>query len=238
MKLRIAKDSFLQFLEAVQKISDSFIFDIHDDNKASVIAMSADETCFLYGVTSLDDGSEVTLNIPDAKKLVRAVKFIKDDHFDLKVTSNAVKYSSPATRFTYHLYDDNFLRRPKIKLDKIKSLVFDVEIELKKDDIRQLTRNASFVDQANKLYLYTEDDKLCGEITDKQRANTDSVSITIAEDVDGTIPETIIKLDNIQVLHLCNDDVLLRVNTELGILAFEIESGLNKFMYILTSLKQ
>jgi len=238
MKLRITKDSLLEFLEAVQRVSDSFIFDVQDDGDASVIAMSTDETCFLYGTTSFEDGVEATLNIPDAKKLSRAVKFISDDVAQFKLTSNSLKYSSKETRFTYHLFDDNFLKRPKIKPEKIKAFSFDVNIELKKDDIRKLLKNASFVEGAGKLYLYTEDGCLYGEVTDKQRANTDDVSIVVAENVDDEVSEIIVKLDNIQMLHLCNEDVLLRINTELGLLAFEIESGLNKFMYILTSLKQ
>ena len=236
--MKIAKENILQFLEAIQKVNDSFILDIEDDNSASVIAMTADETCFLYGVTSMLDGSEATLNIPDAKKLVRAIKFINEDTFDLKLTSNALKYASKETRFTYHLYDENFLKRPKIKPEKIKAFDFDVNLELKKDDIRKLVKNASFVDQANKLYLYTENGNLYGEITDKQRANTDDVSIIIVEGTDAVVPEIIVKLDNIQLLHLVRDEITLRINTQLGLLAFEIESDLNKFMYILTSLKQ
>jgi hypothetical protein len=228
----------LQFLEAIQKVSDSFIFDVCDDNSASVIAMTGDETCFLYGTTSFEDGNEATLNIPDAKKLVRAVKFIPDDIAQFTLTSNALKYTSKETRFTYHLFDDNFLKRPKIKPEKLKAFKFDVDIELKRDDIKKLLKNASFVDGAGKLYLFTEDDCLYGQVTDKQRANTDDVSMVIAEDIDQEVPEIIVKLENLQMLHLCNEDVLLRVNTELGLLAFEIESGLNKFMYILTSLKQ
>jgi len=238
MILQIQRDDLLGFLEAVQKVSDTFIFDVTDSGAASVIAVTGDETCFLYGKTTFDSGENVTLNIPDAKKLVRAIKFIKDDDVDLTVTSNALKYKSPETRFTYHLYDENFLKRPKINPDKVKAFKFDVEVELKRDDIRKLAKNASFVDQANKLYLFTEDDRLMGEITDRERANTDSVCVTVAENVIDTVPPIILKLDNIQLLHLCNDDVLLRINTKLGLLAFEIESGLNKFMYILTSLKK
>ena len=238
MILQIQKDSLLGFLEAVQKVNDTFIFDIKDDGSASVIAVTGDETCFLYGTTTIDSGENVTLNIPDAKKFVRAIKFIKDDEIDLTVTSNALKYKSPETRFTYHLYDENFLKRPKINIDKVKSFDFDVAIDLKRDDIRKLAKNASFVDQANKLYLFTEDDRLMGEITDKERANTDSVCVTIAENVVDTVPQIILKLDNIQLLYLCNEDVRLRINTKIGLLAFEIESGLNKFMYILTSLKK
>lgn len=219
-------------------MNDTFIFDIKDDNSGSVIAVTADETCFLYATTMLENGVDTTLNIPDCKKLVRALKYIKGDDVDLKLTSNALKYSSKATRFTYHLYDENFLKRPKINPDKVKSFQFDVQIDLKRDDIKQLAKNASFVDQANKLYLYTEDNRLLGEITDKQRANTDSFGITIAENVTAQLDPIIVKLDNIQILHLCNEDVLLRINTQLGLLAFELESGLNKFMYILTSLKQ
>jgi hypothetical protein len=238
MKLQIQKDNFVQFLEAIQKVNDSFILDLQDDNKASVIAMTVDETCFLYGKTSFSECSEAVLNIPDTKKLLRAVKFIDEDLFVLKMTSNALKYTSKQTRFTYHLFDDNFLKRPKIKKDKIEAFDFDVEIELKRDVIKTLQKNASFVDQANKLYLYTENSCLYGEITDKQRANTDNISMVIAENIDDTVPEIIIKLDNVQMLHLCHDDVVLRINTRLGLLAFEIISGLNKFMYILTSLKQ
>lgn len=228
----------MNFLEAIQKVNDTFILDITDDSSGSVIAVTADETCFLYATTEFEEGSECTLNIPDCRKLLRAVKQVSGDSIELNHTSNALKYSSKSTRFTYHLYDSDFLKRPKINPEKVKAFQFDVEIEIKRDDIKQLIKNASFVDQANKLYLYTEDDNLYGEITDRQRANTDVFSILIKEDVNVTLEPIIIKLDNIQLLHLCNEDVVLKINTKLGLLAFEFESETNKFVYILTSLKQ
>ena len=99
---------------------------------------------------------------------------IKDDFVTLDLTTNALKYKSKGTKFTYHLYDDTFLKRPKIKVEKVKSFKWDLEFKITKDTLQQLVKNSTFVDSASKVYLYTEDGSLHAEITDKARANTDS----------------------------------------------------------------
>lgn len=237
MKIQFCKTQMLNYLEAIQKVNDIFILDIQND-EGSVIAVTADETCFLYATTTLEKSVDCSLNIPDCKKLARALKQIDGDSVELTHTSNALKYSSKQTRFTYHLYDSDFLKRPKINPDKVKAFQYDVTIDIKKEDIKTLLKNASFSDQANKLYIYTEDDNLYGEITDKKRANTDSISLLISNNVTATIESIIIKLDNIQLLYLCSDDIKLKINTKLRLLSFEFESNDNKFIYILTSLQQ
>ena len=238
MKIQINKLQFLNYLEALQKINDIFILDVKDDNTSDVIVVNADETLFLYACTELVKGYSCSLNIPDCRKLVRAIKQIDSDVIDLTHTSNSLKYSSKQTRFTYHLYDSNFLKRPKINPDKVKAFSFDVEVNVTKDAIKTLLKNASFSDQANKLYIYTEDNNLYGEITDKQRANTDSISCLIHENISAQIDPIIIKLDNIQMFHLCSDDIKLKINTKLRLVSFEFTDKHNKFIYIITSLKQ
>ncbi len=202
-----------------------------------MIAVTQDETCFLYGTTTWDESVNCTLNIPDVKKLGRALKMISEDYVALDLTTNALKYKSKGTKFTYHLYDDTFLKRPKIKIEKVKSFQFDVEFKMTKETLQQLVKNSTFVDAASKLYLYTEGDSLMGEITDKARANTDSFTMTIAEDIKADINPIIIKLESIQSLSLISDEFTMKINTAVGLVAFEIEQGMNKFLYIITSLK-
>lgn len=162
---------------------------------------------------------------------------IQEDYVTLDLTTNALKYKSKGTKFTYHLYDDTFLKRPKIKIEKVKSFQFDVEIKITKEILQQLVKNATFVDAASKLYLYTENDSLMGEITDKARANTDSFAMTIDDNVGIDIDPIIIKLESIQSLSLISDEFVMKINTSVKLVAFEIEQGMNKFLYIITSLK-
>jgi hypothetical protein len=237
MKIQLNKNRFLEYLEAIQKINDIFIFDIIGD-EGSVVTVNNDETCFLYATTKLPNSNNCTLNIPDCRKLSRVLKQLNEDIVELTHTSNALKYTSKAAKFTYHLYDSDFLKRPAINPDKVKSFQFDITLDLKKDVIKNIVKNGSFVDQANKIYFYTEDGNLYCEITDKQRANTDSFSMMIKENVGFTLDHIIFKLDNIQLLHLCSDDVLVKFHTSYKLLSFEFTNDDNKFTYILTSLKQ
>lgn len=237
-QLRANRNQLVQFLDAVQKINDSFIFDITEAGDASVITVTPDETLFLYGTTTFDESVNCSLNIPDVKKLGRALNMIGDDYVALDLTTNALKYKSKGTKFTYHLYDETFLKRPKIKADKVKAFVFDITVKVTKETIKQLVKNASFVDSANKLYLHTEDGHLKGEVTDKARMNTDSITMILAENVGVDINPIIIKLENIQALTMIEDEFDLKINTERGLVAFEFARGNNKLLYIITSLKQ
>lgn len=205
----------------------------------SVIATSSDNTLIFYGVSNTESDLSESLNIPDAKKLLRAIKFTTEDEITFKLSSNALKYAGSGVKFKYHLYEDDFLKRPKIKPEKIEAFQYDIDFQLTRAHIQAIVKGSAFASETSKLYFYTEDGKLIAELGDKMKTNTDNFSIELC-DVDFNIAPLIMKLENLQNVELLGSEVAVNINTTLGVICFtveNIEKGI-KLRYIVTCLKQ
>lgn len=231
------KSGWVKFLEAVSKIADSAILNLNSQGHAYAIVSSSDNTLILYGETDISTDRNCTLNVPDLKKLIRALDSIPSNDISLKVNSNNIEYSGAGIKFKYHLYEDGFLSRPSINIDKIKAFKYDLSFSLKKDKFQSILKGSTFASETNKLYLYTENGTLKGELTDRARHNTDVLAMDLCE-VDFNLSPLPINLDNIKLLTIAGDEISFGVNTEYGVVIIDICSDKTKLKYIITSLTQ
>ena len=75
------------------------------------------------------------------------------------------------------------------------------------------------------------------ELTDRARHNTDNFTISMGN-VDFTLDPIPLNLDNIRLLSMINDEFNVRVNTEYGVVVFDIENKYIKLKYIISALTQ
>jgi len=235
--LKLKKRSeYLKFLDALSKISDSSIIDITNEKITSLVS-SADNTLILYSELITESDFHTTINVPDIKKLYRVLDALSEEDLKLKINSNNIEYKGTSVKFKYHLFENGFLNKPNLNIDKINAFKFDVNFELTVDQLRQILRGSTFASETNKLYLYTEDNKLIAELTDRARHNTDSFSICLG-DVDFTLKPTPINFDNVRLLTNISSTFNVRINTEYDVVLFENQADNIKLKYIISSLTQ
>ena len=173
------KSEFLKFLDAISKINDQGVILDIKNNKVSALVSSLDSTLILHteltGINDLDS----TLNIPDVKKLKHVLDTIENENVDIIINENNLQYNSSDIKFKYHLYEEGFITRPNINLDKINKFVYDVEFKLDKNTLQR-----------------------------------------------------------IRLLSIINDEFTVRVNTEYGVVVFDIQSNDIKLKYIISALTQ
>lgn len=75
------------------------------------------------------------------------------------------------------------------------------------------------------------------ELTDRARHNTDNFTLSLGE-VKFNLEPIAVNLDNIRLLSLLNDDILVKINTEYGVVVFDIEESDIKLRYIISALTQ
>ena len=75
------------------------------------------------------------------------------------------------------------------------------------------------------------------ELTDRSRHNTDNFTISLGK-VDFTLDPVPVNLDNIRLLSGINDEFEVKVNTEYGVIVFDIEEKDIKLKYIISALTQ
>lgn len=234
------RSNFVKALESISKISDSVILKVKDDKdyQISSISASTDNTMIVYSeIGDVETNFTGNLNIPDIKKLVRVLDGIQSSDITLNINSNNIEYSNQTSRFKYHMYEDGFLTVPSINIDKILSFEYDISFKLKKETLQAMIRGSMFATDTNKLYLYTQDGRLKGELTDRSRHNTDVFELDLGEATFNLTPLPL-NLDNIKQLSLLTDDISFGINTKYGVSIIDIYEKGTKLKYILTSLTQ
>jgi len=230
------KGEFLTFLDTVSKISDSGIFNVEEDKLTSLVS-SIDNTLILYSEYTTPSSFEDTLNVPDIKKLSRVLDTLESDDINLKINSNNIEYTGDDVKFKYHLFEEGFLTNPNINLEKINKFKFDVEFNLDKLTLQQIFKGSTFTSETNKIYFYTKHGKLVAELTDRARHNTDNFSLCLG-DTDFALDPIPVNFDNIRFLSIIDNEFAVKINTEFGVVVFEIEANNIKLKYIISALTQ
>lgn len=228
---------FLQYLDSVAKINDSAIFEIKPEGISCLVA-SIDNTLILYTEHKEPQDITTTINVPDIKKLHRVIDTIDGNSFDLAISSNNLQYKGVNVKFKYHLFEDGFLAKPGLNLQKIKDFSYDIKFNVTKSLLQQLFKGSTFASETNKVYFYTEDGKLKAELTDRSRHNTDVFAITIIDGVDFKLEPLPINFDNIRLLTSVTNEYQFNINTEYGVVVVENCSDTTKLKYIISSLTQ
>ena len=230
------KSEFLRFLDATSKISDSVILEIKKEKVTSLVS-SVDNTLILYSEYNAVSELEDTLNIPDVKKLYRVLDTVEGTNIDLNINANNIEYRGSDIKFKYHLFEEGFLAKPSINLDKINQFTYDLEFNLDKSTLQQIFKGSTFTSETNKIYFYTENGKLKAELTDRSRHNTDNFTLSIG-DAKFDLEPTPVNFDNIRLLSIINDSFNVKINTEYGVVVFDIMRDNIKLKYIISALTQ
>lgn len=227
---------FLRYLDSLSKINESAILTIKKDRIESLVA-SADNTLILYSEFTSKSDLEDILNIPDIKKLSRVVDTIPSNDIEFKINSNNLEYKGNGIKFKYHLFDEGFLSKPNVNLDKINAFKFDVKFSIDRNMLNQIFKGSTFASETNKIYFYTEDGQLMAELTDRARHNTDNFTIAIQK-ADFDLKPIPINFDNVRLLTSINKTFDININTEYGVVVFDNLLDNIKLKYIISSLTQ
>jgi hypothetical protein len=231
------KGEFLKLLDAISKINDSgVILDLQEDKITSLVS-SIDNTLILCSEYKTSLGFVDTINVPDVKKLRNVLDTIEDNSISLEINTNNLQYKGSGVKFKYHLFEEGFITKPSINLDKINSFKFDVEFKLDKNTLQRLFKGSTFASETNKIYFYTEDGSLMAELTDRARHNTDNFTLNLGE-ANFDLKPVPVNLDNIRLLSIINTEFNVKVNTEYGVVVFDIEDKDIKLKYIISALTQ
>jgi hypothetical protein len=233
-KIKFKKEDFKNLLEGLSKVSDTAILNIKDDQIYS-ISSSEDRSMFLWSKMDWDSNEDCVLNLPSVKKLSKSLDLIPTDIVELTLNSNNIEYSGSKIKFKYHLYSDGILVAPKLTLSKIESLRYDYTFDVSKTFLTNLLKQSSVFKDTNKLYIFTENDKLYWSLGDKTKMNTDVLTVE-GGDVDFDMDEFILNLDNVQLLSF-GDSLMFNFKiNKMGIGNITLKNGNVELNYILSSL--
>lgn len=233
------KNGFIQnFLKPINRFSETAVLKV-SSNKISCLVSSIDNTTILYSEYMLPAGvdEEYQINIPNIDKLISSLKLIETNDISLTINTNNIQYKSNNIKFRFHLYEDGILTIPKLNLDKINAFEYDVDFAIDSQTINQLVKSSSITGDINKVYLYSKDNCIYAELTDRTIDNSDMFTFCVVEDYNGNpISEPIpLMLDAVRSFSALNLDTSVSINNEYGIVQFKITTNQSILQYIVTS---
>lgn len=238
--LKLQKDKFIEdFLDPVSKVTDVAAFIASNEGITAVC--SNDQNIILYAKyvdSKLEDTTK--LNIADIKRFVRLLECVDSNDIELDITSNTFSYKTAKLKFKYHMAEDALVPITKISLAKIAALNFDCKFQVEKSKVQEVLKCSSVINQSNKLYFtVSQADGVVAELTDMQQDHSDSVAVNITTEFEGKEVHTALPI-NLDIFRLITgikfDKVLIKINTELKVLMFELQVGTTTLKYIISSL--
>ena len=227
------------FLGPLSKVNDSCVVKISNRGYSSLLS-SVDGSLILYCNLKQDlETEDVSLNIPDIGRLNKVLQCIEKDGVSLQFNDNNISYQSEDIRFKYHLLEDGIISSPPINIDKLKEIEYDTAFEITGQALANIIKSSTFASETDKLYFFTKDEYVYGELTDHQKHNSDSVTRCLSQKFTGTgIIESIpVTFDVIRIIAGNRADVIkVLVNNKLSILTFEINTDNIKNIYVVTGL--
>jgi hypothetical protein len=187
MELKLVKKDFADnFLSIVGKAVDIVSIKLTKDGLYAV-CNKPDTSIILLAKYSktFDIDQEVTLNIGDVKKLLRVIDCIDEDELVFKIESNHLYYKTEKLQFKYHFLDDSVVPKVTLKREKIEALTNDTFFDVNTKKLQEILKASSFTTDTNKIYLYGQSDGVYCELGDKEKSNTDNISLKVADKVEG-----------------------------------------------------
>jgi len=240
IKIKNKTDFVKNFLSPVSKMSDSAILEV-SENTLSSLTCVADNSVILYidFPIETDFSESLHLNCPDIKKLIKAIDTVKEGtELVFLLENNNLSYKDSNIRFKYHLLEDDIIKKPKLKLDKLKQTEFNVSFSITGSDIKELIKGSVFSSDSNKTYFSINEEGVFAELTDKTRNNIDTITLKICESYQGDkIEHFPINFEIFRIMESTqNKNINVKINNKLGLVIFDFESNYNKMTYIVPSL--
>lgn len=231
------KQRFIEkFLVPLNKLNENLILRV-SKNKISSTVSTNDGVLILHCTYDIESKIDDTfnLNIPNVSKLIKVLSCIDSDDIELECQDNTIRYKSDKIKFKYHLLEEGILTAPSISIDKVKKLEFDTTATVTYDAISNILKGSTFTTDTNKIYFFTKDGSVHGELTDRQKHNVDSYTQLITSSYKGADIVESLPLD-FEVIRLIStirfSEVDMHIAQSNNVFMFNINQDCSKLTYI------
>lgn len=239
-KLTITNSSSFtnNFLNTIGKVVEDCIINVTPSSLNS-LGSTSDGTLIQYVKFKNENNFNQSLNVPDIKRLHKIISCIGTESFSLDINDNCISYKSPQTRFKFYLLDDGILSPPPISIEKIKKLEYDLEFVLPHNKIQELVKGSTFSNESEKLYLYTSEGYIYGELTDREKPNMDSFCIRLTDEPISNVSFQPLpfNFENIRIISSTRcEKIKFSINTQMSVIRVDIPLDDCYITYIVSAL--
>lgn len=242
MELKLVKKDFADnFLSVIGKAVDIASVKVNKDG-LYVVCNKPDTSIILLGKYNypVEIEQETALNIGDIKKLLRVIDCIEEDNVVFKINSNHLHYKSASIQFKYHFLDDAIVPKVTLKKEKIEALELDTFFDVDFKKLQEILKASSFTTETNKIYLYGQPDGIYCELGDKEKSNTDNITLKVVDKIEGQ-PLTQALPFNLDIFRVLSgvkfDKARVGINLKFKIMSFYVKpTDETEFKFIISGL--
>lgn len=186
MKILIPnKSNFIRaFLSPISKIDNTPDIKVGDNELTCFVDRGSDVFLFTKYKCCIDTEVNVeNLVLPDANKLIKALQCSDGDEIGLIIENNYIKYKNKNFKFKYFLFDRSIKKSNDHAFNQLEQLqeTYNTKFTICKDDLKRILKTLPLLTESSKLYLYTEDSVVFGDLCDKKLQNTDIFTTVISD---------------------------------------------------------
>lgn len=227
MKITVSAKEFQTFISAISnvfrggatlKVHKEYIECITFSEDSASIMSCAKIHILNEEDINLSASEEFIINVPDLQKFSKLLDMNDEDTFTFEVKGNYVYFKNSKVKGAKFVLDDI----PAQKIHKhvtakwFDSFKTNFEVELNKNQIKEILHIASFADGSDKVYFYQDGQNLIAELNDRTIDNIDNVSLIVSDSGTGTIKDkVIIAVDSLSSLILTTPSIKFTV-VEIG----------------------
>lgn len=229
MQLQILdKNNFVKkFLKPLCLVSDKCILELENN---TIIGSAHNKTLNIglrASTGNVEFSEEKTkLNIADLNSFIRLLECLPEDKITLTINSNNLEYKNAKNRFKFHLIEDGIIMLKAVDVKLLESQGFETTFNIPVDRFQFLLKSSTFTD-VNRVYLYSEEGSIYGELNDKTKMNVNTFTSEISENYDGEdLDPTSYSLEFLRNVNTMKSTVILsRINKRKNLLVLDINDG-------------
>lgn len=245
MKILIpSKSNFIRaFLSPISKIDNTPDIKVAEEQLTCFVDRGSDVLLFARFNCKLVDKDLENFVLPDANKLIKALQCSENDELGLNIEDNYIRYKNKNFKFKYFLFDRSIKKNNDHAFNQLQQLEssYDTKFSLTKEDLKRILKTLPLLTESSKLYLYTDEKIVYGDLCDKKLQNTDVFTTVISEQFDGTdvIKDSIIiNLELFRMLNALNFDTAeVYINSKFKVVNIRCDVGSATLNYVVSSHK-
>ena len=245
MKILIPnKSNFIRaFLSPISKIDNTPDVKVCEDQLTCFVDRGSDVFLFSRYKCKVVDADIENFVLPDANKLIKALQCSDGDELGLNIENNYIKYKNKSFKFKYFLFDRSIKKSNDHAFNQLQQLEqdYNTKFVVTKDDLKRILKTLPLLTESSKLYMYTENNLVYGDLCDKKLQNTDVFTTVISDKFEGedVIKDSIIvNLELFRMLNALNfESADVYINSKYKIVSIRCDVESATLNYVVSSHK-
>jgi hypothetical protein len=231
IKVTVSSKEFQTFISSILNVDRSGVtLKLFQEHIEALVLSEDNSSIILYTKLNILEQSgvedEKEIHLKDLTKFQRLLDMNKNETFTFTIKDNHVYFENDTVKGAKFMLADRQSRviNARVNVQWFNSFEKTSRMKITKPIVKQIIQCSSFTsDDANKVYIYQDGDKVVAEINDRTKNNLDTMSLYVGELESGSMEgKVIINVGTLSRLFLSDEMTLETSHIGQGVSQTEI----------------